>query len=105
MGKGDKGKQTFMTGNRPAVRAGEGRILGIRQPLDGPVFETLEDARNWCIHAIISHYDRRLGMSDATIEPFKGMVNCGGPPSVPAQLRDITRICEQAARERKGAQE
>jgi hypothetical protein len=51
-------------------------MLGIRQPLDGPVFEKLEDARNWCIHAMINHYDRRLGMSDATIEPFRGMVDC-----------------------------
>ena len=46
-------------------------MLGVRQPLDGPVFERLEDAENWCIHAMISHYDRRLGMSDARIEPFK----------------------------------
>ncbi len=49
---------------------------------------------------MISHYDRRLGMSDAQIEPFKGMVDCGGEPSNPTQLRDIERICEQAARER-----
>ena len=35
MGKGDKGKQEFMTGYRPVVRAREGRMLGIRQPLDG----------------------------------------------------------------------
>ena len=47
----------------------------MRQPLAGPIFETLEDARNWCIHAMISHYDR-LGISDARIEPFKGMVDC-----------------------------
>ena len=84
MGKGDKGKQEFMTGYRPVVHAREGRMFGMRQPLDGPIFEKLEDARNWCIHAMISHYDRRLGMSDATIEPFKGMVDCGGPPSGPS---------------------
>jgi hypothetical protein len=45
--------------------------------LDGPIFEKLEDARNWCIYAMIDHYDRRLGMSDARIEPFKGMVDSG----------------------------
>ena len=89
-----------MVGYRPAVFARQGRMFGMRQPLDGPIFETLEDARNWCIHAMISHYDRRLGMSDAQIEPFKGMVDCGGEPSNPTQLRDIERICEQAARER-----
>ena len=65
----------LVTGYRPVVRAREGLMLGIRQPLDGPVFDTLEDAQNWCIHARISHYDRRLGMSDARIEPFKGMVD------------------------------
>ena len=71
--------QKFIVGFRPEVRAREGRMFGMRQPLDGPIFETLEDAQNWCIHAMISHYDRRLGMSDARIEPFKGMVDCGFP--------------------------
>jgi hypothetical protein len=32
------------------------------------------------MYAMIDHYDRRLGMSDARIEPFKGMVDCGPPP-------------------------
>ena len=96
--------QKLITGYRPVVRAREGLMLGMRQPMDGPTFEKLNDAENWCIHAMISHYDRRLGMSDATIEPFKGMVDCGGPPSDPAQLRDIERICEQAAKERADAE-
>ena len=74
--------QKFIVGFRPVVRAREGRMLGIRQPLDGPVFEKLNDAENWCIHAMISHYDRRLGMSDARIEPFKSMVDCGGLESM-----------------------
>jgi hypothetical protein len=47
--------------------------------LDGPIFEKLEDARNWCIYAMIDHYDRRLGMSDARIEPFKGAGGAGVP--------------------------
>ena len=72
--------QKFIVGLRAEVSAREGRMFGMRQPLDGPIFENLEDAQNWCIHAMISHYDRRLGMSDATIEPFKGMVDCGPPP-------------------------
>ena len=67
--------QKLVTGYRPVVRARDGLMLGIRQPLDGPIFETLEDARNWCIHAMISHYDHRLGMSDARIQPFKGLVD------------------------------
>jgi hypothetical protein len=69
--------QQYMVGYRPVVYAREGRMLGIRQPLDGPVFEKLEDARNWCIHAMISHYDRRLGMSDARIERFTDMMGAG----------------------------
>ena len=76
MGKGDTGKQVFMSGYRPVVRAREGRMLGIRQPLDGPIFEKLEHAEYWCWEAMVDHYDRRLGMSDAKIEPFKGMVDC-----------------------------
>ena len=98
----NKPVQTLITGYRPVVHAREGRMLGIRQPLDGPIFQNREDAEYWCIHAMISHYDRRLGMSDARIEPFKGMVDCGGAPSDPAQLRDIARICEQVAKERIG---
>ncbi len=97
----NKPVQKLIAGYRPVVHAREGRMFGMRHPLDGPIFETLEDAQNWCIHAMISHYDRRLGMSDSRIEPFEGLVDCGGPPSDPAQLRDIERICEQAARERR----
>ena len=84
MGKSYRGKQLFMSGYRPVVRARVGRMLGIRQPLDGPVFPSKQDAEHWCIHAIVSHYDRRLGMSDARIEPFKGMVGCFADP--PASL-------------------
>jgi hypothetical protein len=76
------------------IQAREGLMLGIRQPLDGPVFDKLEDAEHWCIHVMISHYDRRLGMSDGQIEPFKGTVDCGSPPN-PAMLRDITHICQE----------
>jgi hypothetical protein len=94
-----EGRRTkLVTGYRPVVRAREGLMLGIRQPMDGPVFGKLTDAEHWCIHAMISHYDRRLGMSDALIEPFKGLVDCGPPPD-PALLRDVTRICEQVAKE------
>jgi hypothetical protein len=83
-------------GFRPVVHARERLMLGIRQPLDGPVFEQLEYAEHWCIHVMVDHYDRRLGLSDARIAPFKGMVACGPPPD-PAMLRDITCICEQVA--------
>ena len=55
-------------------------MLAIRQPLDGPIFETMEDAEHWCIHAMVSHYDRLLGMSDARIYPFRGMAACFPEP-------------------------
>jgi hypothetical protein len=45
----------------PGRRAREGLMLGIRQPLDGPVFEKLEHAQFWCWHAMVDHYDRGLG--------------------------------------------
>jgi len=49
---------------------------------------------------MINHYDRRLGMSDARIEAFKGMVAFDPPPD-PARLRDIERICEKMVRKVK----
>ena len=70
------GHKKFITGYSPVVHARQGLMLGIRQPLDGPVFDKLEDAENWCIHAMVSHYESRLGMSDGRIELFRGMVNC-----------------------------
>jgi len=72
--KGDRKK--FITGYRPAIYARHGLMLGIRQPLDGPVFASLEDAEGWCMHAMLSHYESRLGMSDARIELFSGMASC-----------------------------
>ena len=34
----------FMTGFRPVIHARQGRMLGSRNPLDGPVFDKLQDA-------------------------------------------------------------
>ena len=76
-------------------------MFGMRQPMDGPVFEKLEHAEEWCMDVMIDQYDRRLGLSDARIEPFKGLVDCSTPPGL---LRDITRICEEAAKERADKQ-
>jgi hypothetical protein len=67
-------QETLVVGYRPVVHAREGLMLGIRQPLEGPVFDTRQDAEHWCFHAMASHYDRRLGMADARIYPFKGLV-------------------------------
>jgi hypothetical protein len=46
---------------------------------------------------MIDHIDRRLGLSDARIEPFEGLVDCGAPPD-PALLADIRRICEEVGK-------
>jgi len=67
--------QKFITGYRPAVYAREGLVLGMRTPFTGPVFETRERAEYWCLDVILDHYQRGLGMSDAKIYPFKGMVD------------------------------
>ena len=84
---GGRQNQKYIVGFRPAVYARQGLMLGIRQPLDGPVFEKLEHTEYWCWAVMVDHYDRRLCMSDARIEPFKGMVSCGPPPD-PAVLRE-----------------
>ena len=63
----------YFKGYRPIIYARDGLMLGIRQPLDGPVFRTPQDAEHWRIHAMFGHFDRGLGMSDATIEPFEGL--------------------------------
>ena len=73
-------RQKLITGYRPVVRAREGSIFGIRHP-------------QWCFDVMVEHYDRDLGLSDARILPFNGMVDCGPPPD-PARLRDIERICD-----------
>ena len=94
MGNGNKRDQEFMAGYRPVVRAHEGRMLGIRQPLDW-IFEKLEEAEHWYIYAMVGHYERQVGISDAEIHSFKGMVDDWGPPSNPVQLWDIQRMCDE----------
>ncbi len=89
----DNRRTKSITGYRPVVHARLALMLGIRQPLDGPIFTTLKDAELWCMDVMADHYDRRLGLSDARIEPFKGMVDCGAPPD-PVMFRDIARISE-----------
>ncbi len=52
MGKGDKGTYKFLRGYRPVVHAREGSMLGIRQPIDGPVFKLfhfLSRGRMWAM--------------------------------------------------------
>jgi hypothetical protein len=66
--------QRFIKGFRPVIHAREGRMLGIRQPHDGPVFHMLQEAIAYCMNVMVSHYESRLGMSDASIERFEGMV-------------------------------
>jgi hypothetical protein len=43
--------QKLLTGYRPVVRARQGLMLGIRQPMDGPVFDKFDNARNWSIQS------------------------------------------------------
>lgn len=66
------GWEVYLKGYAPALTARQGLMLGIRNPLDGPVFEKLDDATNWCISVMASHFERGLGTSDARIEAFEG---------------------------------
>jgi hypothetical protein len=71
-----KPQVTFIRGFRPVIHAREERMLGSRNPLDGPVFDTLQDAITFTIGMMADHHlDRGLGLSDARIERFKGMVS------------------------------
>ena len=65
---------TFMTGFHPVITARQGRMLGIRNPLDGPMFDPLQDAINYSIGVMADHFDRGLGLSDTRIERFEGTV-------------------------------
>ena len=65
---------TCMTGFRPVIHAHQGRMLGSRNPLDGPVFATLQDAIDYSIGVMANHFDSGLGLSDARNVRFKGMV-------------------------------
>ena len=69
-----KPQPKFITGFRPVIHAREGRMLGIWNPLDGPVFNTLQDAIDYSMGVMADHFDRGLGLSDTRIERFKGMV-------------------------------
>lgn len=73
------GWEVYLKGYAPALTARQGLMLGIRNPLDGPVFEKLEDATSWCMSAMANHFDRGLGMSDARIQAFEGWC-CTFPP-------------------------
>ena len=87
--------EQFVVGYRPVIHARSGLMLGIRQPLDGPIFQTKQDAEVWCMNAMASHYDRRLGLSDARIYPYKGMAACFPDPPH-NRLNDVERISRGA---------
>ena len=69
-----KPQLTFRTGFRPVIHARQGRILGSRNPLDGPVFDRLEDAIIFTIGVMTDHFEDGIGSSDPRIERFKGAV-------------------------------
>lgn len=73
------GWEVYLKGYAPALNARQGVMLGIRNPLDGPVFEKLDDATAWCISAMTNHFERGLGISDARIKAFEGWC-CTFPP-------------------------
>jgi len=62
-------------GFRPVISARQGRMLGSRNPFDGPVFDTLQDAITFTIGVLADYFDRGLGLSDARLQLFKGMMS------------------------------
>jgi len=42
--------------------------------MDGPIFETRQEAQDWCIHIIIENDYRGGPWAEVTIRPFKGKV-------------------------------
>ncbi len=74
------GWELWKRGYRPAVYARAGLMYGIRNPMDGPVHDTLAWSIDWCSCVMADHFDRTDGgMSDAWIEPYEGWV-CTFPP-------------------------
>ena len=55
---------TFMTGFRPIISARQERMLGSRNPLDGPTFDTLQDAITFTIGILTDLFDHGLELSD-----------------------------------------
>ena len=62
-------------GYAPIVKAREGRLFFARSPVDGPIFETRQEAENWCIEIIIENDYRGGPLAEAIVRPFKGKVS------------------------------
>jgi len=70
-----KHRYKFMEGYAPVLQAREGRLFFARSPVDGPIFETRQEAQDWCIHVIIETDYRGGPFAEATIHPFTGKVS------------------------------
>jgi hypothetical protein len=64
-----------MRGFHAVVRPRGNPILGMRNALNMAIWSTRIEAIAFCMNVMVSHYESRLGMSDATIERFEGLVN------------------------------
>ena len=67
-------KAIFIRGFRPVIHARRGRMLGMRNPLEGPVVGTIQDAIASIVGVMANHFDRGLGLFDARIKRFEGLV-------------------------------
>lgn len=65
-------------------------------PLEGPVFDTHEDAIVFTIGVMADHVDRGLGLSDARIQPFTGIVE--GREVLPQYRRSFLKGLRKLAR-------
>jgi len=55
-----------MTGFRPIITARQGRMLGSRNPLDGPVFDRLQDAFDYSIDIQMGAANEGVGTASET---------------------------------------
>ena len=68
-------KQKFLKGYHVVVRPRGNPVVGQRNALKMAIWPNLVDATAYCINLADMYYEWGYGISDATIEPFEGMVD------------------------------
>jgi hypothetical protein len=66
----------LLNGYAPVVQVREGRLFFARSLLDGPIFQTRQEAQDRCFHIIMDNAERAGPLAEATITPFKGWWAC-----------------------------
>ena len=64
-----------MVGYQVIMYARQGLVYGIRNPNISPVFDTKDNALEYCLEVIANHWSRMQTMIDARIYAFGGLVS------------------------------